>query len=123
MRQWPPLFPDFRGISRSLAHDSILSKIRVSGKAGAVHFKKSKTTYCFELNYGNNILSYDPALTKMVRQRQQSYIASSIPVCTDTVQGRVWHRSLWNKVITVLGPVLKCMGPKANASSSLWQSA
>jgi phosphatidylserine/phosphatidylglycerophosphate/cardiolipin synthase-like enzyme len=30
----------------------------------------------FELNYENNILFYDPALTADVRQRQQSYIAS-----------------------------------------------
>ena len=29
-------FPDFRGISRTLLHDSILSRNRVSGKPGAV---------------------------------------------------------------------------------------
>ena len=60
----------------------------------------------FELNYENNILFYDPALTATVRQRQESYIAVSDPVRTEMVQGWVWQRRLWNNTIAMLGPVL-----------------
>jgi len=60
----------------------------------------------FELNYENNILFYDPALTADVRERQQSYIAKSHPVSEETVEA--WSRSqrLWNNSIATLGPVL-----------------
>jgi len=60
----------------------------------------------FELNYENNILFYDPALTADVRERQQSYIAKSNPVSEETVGA--WSRSqrLWNNSIATLGPVL-----------------
>jgi len=60
----------------------------------------------FELNYENNILFYDPALTATVRQRQQSYIAASDPVGAEIVQGWAWQRRLWNNTIAMLGPVL-----------------
>ncbi len=60
----------------------------------------------FELNYENNILFYDPALTADVRERQQSYIAKSHPVSEETVEA--WSRSqrLWNNSVATLGPVL-----------------
>ena len=60
----------------------------------------------FELNYENNILFCDPALTATVRQRQESYIAVSDPVRTEMVQGWVWQRRLWDNTIAMLGPVL-----------------
>jgi cardiolipin synthase len=60
----------------------------------------------FELNYENNILFYDTALTAELRQRQQSYIAKSHPVTGDTVADWTWHRQLWNNTIAMLGPVL-----------------
>ena len=40
----------------------------------------------FELNYENNILFHDPALTGIVRERQQNYIARS-----QLVTGRPWR--------------------------------
>ncbi|MGB5193139.1 MAG: cardiolipin synthase [Polyangiales bacterium] len=60
----------------------------------------------FELNYENNILFYDPALTADVRERQQSYIAKSHPVSEETVEA--WSRSqrLWNNSVATVGPVL-----------------
>jgi cardiolipin synthase A/B len=60
----------------------------------------------FELNYENNILFYDRALTTDLRRRQANYIARSRPVTRETVAGWTWHRRLWNNTIAMLGPVL-----------------
>jgi cardiolipin synthase len=60
----------------------------------------------FELNYENNILFYDPALTAEMRRRQQSYIAKSHPVTSEMVAGWTWRNRLRNNVIAMLGPVL-----------------
>ncbi len=60
----------------------------------------------FELNYENNILFYDAALTADLRRRQDSYIANSRPVTAEMVEGWTWRRRLWNNAIAMLGPVL-----------------
>ena len=60
----------------------------------------------FELNYENNILFYDPALTGAVRERQQEYIARSNPVTQEAVAAWPMSRRLWNNLIATLGPVL-----------------
>jgi len=60
----------------------------------------------FELNYENNILFYDRALTAEMRQRQDSYLAQSKPVTIDMVDQWTWRRRLWNNSIAMLGPVL-----------------
>jgi len=60
----------------------------------------------FELNYENNILFYDPALTSEMRERQQSYIAKSNPVTQQAVDAWPISRRLWNNSIATLGPVL-----------------
>jgi cardiolipin synthase len=60
----------------------------------------------FELNYENNILFYDQALTKDMRQRQESYLASSSPVTVDMVESWSWQRRLCNNAIAMFGPVL-----------------
>jgi cardiolipin synthase len=60
----------------------------------------------FELNYENNILFYDPALTNEMRERQQSYIAKSNPVTREAVDAWPISRRLWNNSIATLGPVL-----------------
>jgi len=60
----------------------------------------------FELNYENNILFYDPSLTADMRQRQESYIAKSLAVTPEMVEGWSWRRRLWNNTIAMLGPVL-----------------
>jgi cardiolipin synthase len=60
----------------------------------------------FELNYENNILLYDRALTGDVRRRQASYIAQSRPVTGETLAGWTGRRRLWNNMIAMLGPVL-----------------
>jgi cardiolipin synthase A/B len=60
----------------------------------------------FELNYENNILFYDPALTAEMRSRQDSYLARSHPVTVDKVARWPMTRRLWNNTIAMLGPVL-----------------
>jgi cardiolipin synthase len=60
----------------------------------------------FELNYENNMLFYDPVLTAVMRQRQDSYIASSKPITGEMVEDWPWYRQLWNNTIAMFGPVL-----------------
>src|SRR5271167_4478472 len=59
-----------------------------------------------ELNYENNILFHDPALTGAVRERQQEYIARSNRVTKEGVAAWPMSRRLWNNLIATLGPVL-----------------
>lgn len=60
----------------------------------------------FELNYENNILLYDPALTAALRERQQHYLENSRPVTAEQVRTWSWRRRLWNNTVAMLGPVL-----------------
>jgi cardiolipin synthase len=60
----------------------------------------------FDLNYENNILLYDPATTRAVRTRQQSYMDSSRIVLEIEVANWSMGRRLWNNVVAMLGPVL-----------------
>jgi cardiolipin synthase len=60
----------------------------------------------FELNFENNILFYDPALTATMRQRQDCYLASSHPVTAEMVARWPVRRRLLNNTIAMLGPVL-----------------
>ncbi len=60
----------------------------------------------FELNYENNILFYDPALTADVRNRQEDYLAESYPVTAESVNQWSTARRFWNNTIAMLGPVL-----------------
>ena len=60
----------------------------------------------FDLNYENNILFYDVALTADVRQRQQEYIARSQPVTKEMVWAWSMSRRLWNNSVATVGPVL-----------------
>jgi cardiolipin synthase len=60
----------------------------------------------FELNYENNILFYDRALTANVRQRQLDYLARSHPVDQQVVAAWPMKRRLWNNTIAMLGPLL-----------------
>jgi cardiolipin synthase A/B len=60
----------------------------------------------FELNYENNILFYDSALTAEVRGRQETYLSKSHLVTVDMVAQWSMTRRLWNNTIAMLGPVL-----------------
>ena len=60
----------------------------------------------FELNFENNILLVDRALTADMRARQASYIARSTRVDGADVLHWSRRRHIWNNTIAMLGPVL-----------------
>jgi cardiolipin synthase len=60
----------------------------------------------FDLNYENNILLFDPALTTAMRRRQDAYIAQSRPVTYAEVESWKWWYRLRNNALAMLGPVL-----------------
>lgn len=60
----------------------------------------------FDLNYENNILLCDAALTADMRARQDEYIDSSVEVKLDDVDGWSVGRRLWNNTVGMLGPLL-----------------
>ena len=61
---------------------------------------------CFDLNYENNILLWDEALTAELRTRQETYLASSNVVTLEAVDAWSIGRVLWNNTIGMLGPLL-----------------
>jgi cardiolipin synthase A/B len=60
----------------------------------------------FDLNYENNILFHDAAMTAAMQERQRQYIAKSQPVTREMVRGWSLPRRLWNNTLAMLGPVL-----------------
>lgn len=60
----------------------------------------------FDLNYENNILFLDPALTAQMRARQDAYIADSRPMTLADVDAWTWRQRLWNNALATLSPVL-----------------
>jgi len=60
----------------------------------------------FDLNYENNILFSDRALTAAVRGRQAQYVSQSRPVEKKEVAAWPVGRRLWNNALAMLGPVL-----------------
>ena len=60
----------------------------------------------FELNYENNILFHDEALTAQMRARQDAYLASSKEVTLADVEAWSARRRLWNNTVAMLDPLL-----------------
>lgn len=60
----------------------------------------------FELNYENNILLHDQALTEQMQQRQALYRSQSNEVTLAMVEAWPIWRRLWNNTIGMLGPIL-----------------
>jgi cardiolipin synthase len=60
----------------------------------------------FDLNYENNILFCDSALTAEMRRSQEAYLAQSHEVTAEMVAQWPITRRLWNNAIAMLGPVL-----------------
>ena len=106
--------------SRSYYADLLAAGVRIFEYEGGLLHTKSLTVdgevtligsanmdrRSFELNYENNILFYDQSLTNDMRQRQDSYIASSSPVTIEMVENWSWQRRLCNNAIAMFGPVL-----------------
>jgi cardiolipin synthase len=108
------------GASRSYYADLLDAGVRIYEYTGGLLHTKSLTLdgqitligsanmdrRSFELNYENNILLYDAALTSAMRERQQRYIEHSHRVTRATVQSWSVPRRLWNNTLAVLGPIL-----------------
>jgi len=60
----------------------------------------------FDLNYENNILFHDAAMTAAMQQRQRQYLASSRPVTREMVRDWSLPHRLWNNTLAMLGPIL-----------------
>jgi len=60
----------------------------------------------FDLNFENNVLVEDAAVTAAVVQRQNAYMTQALPVALAQVQAWPWWRRMWNNALATLGPVL-----------------
>ena len=60
----------------------------------------------FDLNYENNILLQDKALTAAMRARQEEYLSQSRCVGLAEVQAWGWPKRFSNNVLAILGPIL-----------------
>lgn len=60
----------------------------------------------FDLNYENNILINDKALTADIMERQRQYIAHSDEVRRDHVEAWSIPYRIWNNIVATMGPVL-----------------
>ncbi len=106
--------------SRSYYADLLAAGVRIFEYPGGLLHTKSLTLdgevtligsanmdrRSFDLNYENNILFCDSGLTADMRRRQDGYIAESLPVGAEMVEGWTWRRRLWNNAVAMLGPVL-----------------
>ena len=106
--------------SRSYYADLLAAGVKVHEYQGGLLHTKSLTVdgeltligsanmdrRSFDLNYENNILFYDPALTGEVRRRQQDYLARSHRITEENVRAWSTPRRLWNNSIAMMGPLL-----------------
>ena len=60
----------------------------------------------FDLNYENNILLCDEAVTAQMRERQQQYLGACRRITAEEVAAWSWLQRLWNNAVAILGPVL-----------------
>jgi cardiolipin synthase len=60
----------------------------------------------FDLNYENNILLWDAAITARLRERQETFLASSKEVTLEQVEAWSIGRRLVNNTIGMMGPLL-----------------
>ena len=106
--------------SRSYYADLLAAGVRIFEYQGGLLHTKSLTLdgeitligsanmdrRSFDLNYENNILFYDPALTADVRRRQGEYLAGSCEVTGAMVANWPLARRLLNNATAMFGPVL-----------------
>lgn len=59
----------------------------------------------FDLNYENDVLIQNRALTKAVQKRQQGYISRSDMVDLRDVTSWPYHQRIWNNIVATIGPV------------------
>ena len=108
------------GASRSYYGDLLDAGVNVHEYVGGLLHTKSLTLdgeitligsanmdrRSFDLNYENNILIYDAAMTAATHERQRQYLANSRPVTREIVRAWSMPRRLWNNTLAMLGPIL-----------------
>lgn len=106
--------------SRSYYRDLLKAGVQIHEYVGGLLHTKSMTIdddvtligsanmdrRSFDLNYENNVLFCDEALTEEMRTRQETYLASSNVVTLEHVEAWSTGRQLWNNTIAMLGPLL-----------------
>ena len=106
--------------SRSYYADLLAAGVRIFEYQGGLLHTKSLTVdgelaligsanmdrRSFELNFENNILFHDAALTAELRRRQDAYLAQSRPVTAAMVAQWPMTRRLLNNTVAMFGPVL-----------------
>ncbi|MGI8956186.1 MAG: cardiolipin synthase [Chthoniobacterales bacterium] len=111
---------EVQAASRSYYADLLAAGVRIFEFEGGLLHTKSLTLdgeitligsanmdrRSFDLNYENNILLYDPALTADMRRRQDEYLARSHEVTAEMVAQWPVTRRLWNNAVAMLGPIL-----------------
>lgn len=60
----------------------------------------------FDLNYENNILLQDAAMSRAIRARQESYLRDTVEVTLEDVLAWPFYRRIWNNVVATVGPIL-----------------
>ncbi|WP_296203660.1 cardiolipin synthase [Psychrobacter sp. UBA3962] len=60
----------------------------------------------FDLNYENNVIFYDKALTEEIITRQESYIADSVEVTRSEVRKWPIYYRIWINIVSTMGPLL-----------------
>nr|WP_256713892.1 phospholipase D-like domain-containing protein [Psychrobacter sp. Cmf 22.2] len=60
----------------------------------------------FDLNYENNIVFSDTALTADIIERQNQYIADSDEVQLKQVKDWPLPYRIWNNIVATMGPIL-----------------
>ena len=60
----------------------------------------------FDLNYENNIVMSDKALTADIMARQAQYIADSVEIKREQVEQWPLLYRIWNNIVATMGPVL-----------------
>ena len=60
----------------------------------------------FDLNFENNVLLQDEAVTQAIRRRQADYIRQSDRITAAQVHAWPWGRRIWNNLLAMLSPVL-----------------
>jgi cardiolipin synthase len=60
----------------------------------------------FDLNYENNILLCDTAVTAQMRERQVHYLTECRQVTAEEVDAWSWRRRLWNNALAIVGPLI-----------------
>lgn len=60
----------------------------------------------FDLNYENNLLLQDEAITRAITQRQKEYLSSSAEISLPTVLAWSPRRRVWQNILATIGPIL-----------------